>query len=220
MSYFGWITSFWQTDSFTGPARNAPNNGIDIKKIFDQRPTQVMTLSQSEVQEELKKLRPTKINAVPPLSHKPPIMKEFDDVFKDGYKAFFEARRKKQSGVEIVDTVIITVVQSVEITDSSNGNIDSSNGNIDSSNITVDSSNGNVDSSNITVDSSNGNIDSSNITVDSSNITVDSSNITVDSSNVNVDSSDVNVDSSDVNVDSSNSDLVNSEENTQDESTD
>lgn len=97
MSLLDWVSSLWlSSGSFTGPARNAPNNGIDIKKLFDQRPTQVITLTQEQVQIELKKLRPTKTNAIPPISHKPPIMQEFDDVFNQGYKNYFEILRNKR----------------------------------------------------------------------------------------------------------------------------
>ena len=90
-----WVGSWWSAGSFTGPARNAPNDGINIKKLFDQRPKQVISLTEAEVKQELKKLRPTKINAVPPLSHKPPIMQEFEDVFANGYKNYFESRKKR-----------------------------------------------------------------------------------------------------------------------------
>lgn len=111
----GWVSSWWSVGSFTGPARNAPNNGIDIKKLFDQRPTQVILLSETEVKQELKKLRPTKTNAVPPLSTKPPLMQEFDDVFNKGYKDYFEARKNKRIKVETLNTVIIAVVDVPEM---------------------------------------------------------------------------------------------------------
>jgi len=90
---FNWISCFWSDGSFTGPARNAPNNGIDIKKIFDQRPLQVICVSESQIKTELSKLRKTTINAIPPLLHQPPIMKEFDNVFSQGYKQYFIARK-------------------------------------------------------------------------------------------------------------------------------
>ena len=117
----GWVGSWWSVGSFTGPARNAPNDGINIKKLFDQRPKQVITLSEAEVKQELKKLRPTKINAVPPLTHKPPIMQEFEDVFANGYKNYFEARKKRLSNV---NTETLTPVSCEdEISPSSNTDI-------------------------------------------------------------------------------------------------
>ena len=113
-----WVTTWWSAGSFTGPARNAPNNGIDIKKLFDQRPTQVMTLTQAEVIKEREKLRPTKINAIPPISNRPPIMQEFDDVFTQGYKEYFEFLRKKRQVRQNIDTVVVAVVHTSDISPS------------------------------------------------------------------------------------------------------
>ena len=111
----GWVSSWWSVGSFPGPARNAPNNGIDIKKLFDQRPTQVISLSEADVKQELKKLRPTITNAVPPISNKPPLMQEFDDVFNKGYKDYFEVRKRKRIEVQIVNFIAITAVNAAEI---------------------------------------------------------------------------------------------------------
>ncbi|CAH6420357.1 Hypothetical protein HVR_LOCUS1172 [uncultured virus] len=116
-----WVSSLWLSGSFTGPARNAPNNGIDIKKLFDQRPTQVITVSEEVVKTTLKGLRKTVTNAVPPLSNKPPLMKEFEDVFSTGYKDFFirqkEARAQaKQASLtkEILNQDTCTSVANLE----------------------------------------------------------------------------------------------------------
>ena len=108
-----WVSSWWSVGSFTGPARNAPNNGIDIKKFFDQRPTQVISLSAEEVKQELSKLRPTKINAIPPLCVKPPLMAEFDNVFNTGYKEYFEARKRKRIEAKTVNAVIISITTEI-----------------------------------------------------------------------------------------------------------
>ena len=110
MSFANWVSSWWSVGSFTGPARNAPNNGIDIKKLFDQRPKQVILLSADEVKQELKKLRPTKINAIPPISNRPPIMQEFDNVFNQGYKQFFEARKQRIIEAKASKTVIVAII--------------------------------------------------------------------------------------------------------------
>lgn len=109
-----WFTSFWTDELSSGPARNAPNNGFNIKEIFDQRPKQVITLSAEEVQEKLRSLKPTVINANPPVSNKPPLMKEFDDVFTSGYKEFLEAQRKKRSEKMQQHISVITLVHNVD----------------------------------------------------------------------------------------------------------
>lgn len=91
-----WVTSWWSSGTFTGPARNAPNNGVDIKKFFDQRPKQVITVTSVEIQTTLKGLKKAETNAVPPASNKPPIMKEFDSVFDQGYKEYFVVLKKQR----------------------------------------------------------------------------------------------------------------------------
>ena len=63
-----WVSSFWSSATFTGPASNAPNNVINIKLLFDQRPKQVISLSKEEIKTSLKSLRKTIVNAIPSLS--------------------------------------------------------------------------------------------------------------------------------------------------------
>lgn len=93
---FGWVTSWWSAGSFTGPARNAPNDGKNIKELFDQRPKQVMILTQEQVVTIRKNLRKTQTNATPPLSQKPPIMAELDTVFGQGNDSYFDMVRKRR----------------------------------------------------------------------------------------------------------------------------
>jgi len=90
-----WFSSFWTDYSLYGPARNAPNNGINIKDLLQQRPQRVICLTPEEVQHKLSTLRPTKINAIPPIQNKNPIMKEFDEVFNQGYQNYFIERKLK-----------------------------------------------------------------------------------------------------------------------------
>jgi hypothetical protein len=47
-------------------------------------------------------LRKTEINATPPISNKNPIMKEFDDVFSQGYQQFFQKRKQQRTNIEII----------------------------------------------------------------------------------------------------------------------
>lgn len=117
-----WVSSLWLSEGFSGAARNAPNNGINIKTLFDQRPKQVMTVSEEEVRETLKSLKKTVINAVPPLSQKPPIMAEFDEVFTMGHKEYFERKRLNRLNKvkNQAEKVPIVEVKEVEICEEDN----------------------------------------------------------------------------------------------------
>jgi hypothetical protein len=99
---FGWLTSWWTTEGMYGPARNAPAGGINIKLFLEQRPTQVIIVSGEEILTIRNGLRKTEINAVPPISNKNPIMKEFDDVFSQGYQQFFQKRKQQRANIEII----------------------------------------------------------------------------------------------------------------------
>jgi hypothetical protein len=103
---FGWVTSWWSTGSFTGPARNAPNDGKNIKAIFDQRPKQVMVVTEEEIGTIRKGLKKTQINAMPPKSQKPPIMAELDNVFGQGNMSYFEMLRKRRESAKNCSTNI------------------------------------------------------------------------------------------------------------------
>lgn len=90
-SWLSWFTG--NSLIFSGPATEAPNVGVNIKILLDQRPKAVMIASQSEIVDALSKLKKTEINSVPPISNRPPIMKEFDQVFALGYHEFFKSRK-------------------------------------------------------------------------------------------------------------------------------
>ena len=96
---FTWFSSFWTSNDFGGPARNAPNNGFGIKGLLEQRPQHVILVSASEISAHKSKLRPTIINGIPPLSSKPPLLKEFDGVFDEGYKNYFAKLRQKREAL-------------------------------------------------------------------------------------------------------------------------
>lgn len=88
---FSWVTNWWSSESFTGPARNAPNQGINIKYLFDQRPKQVIVVTDDQIKSIMAGLKKIEPNSTPPESQDTPIMKELDDVFKRGNKNFFES---------------------------------------------------------------------------------------------------------------------------------
>ena len=91
---FSWLSTFLpSSDIIYGPGRNAPDGGKNIRQVLDQRATQVMSVPPEVIIEIKSTLRKTIINSRPPLSTKPPIMKEFDDVFTLGHKNYFEKLR-------------------------------------------------------------------------------------------------------------------------------
>lgn len=58
---FSWITSWWSSSAISGPARNAPNEGKNIKEIIDQKPAEVSILTQEEIIAVKNNLRKTGI---------------------------------------------------------------------------------------------------------------------------------------------------------------
>lgn len=70
--------------SFPGPARNAPNNGKDIKTTIKQFNKQIIVLTDSDLVNIKQKLRKTVINENPPSFHKRPLLIELDTVFDKG----------------------------------------------------------------------------------------------------------------------------------------
>ena len=92
---FSWLNSFWVNQNFPGPARHAPNNGYNIRALLEQRPQCIVVVTEKEIKDTLSSLKKTKINAIPPLSNKNPLMKEFDGVCEIGFKEYFERRKQK-----------------------------------------------------------------------------------------------------------------------------
>lgn len=120
-SWVDYLKSWVSTDViYGGPARNAPNGGVNIRVILDQRPKQVMCVDQDTVVSTLKSLKKTIINAQPPISNKPPLMKDFDNVFEMGYKEFFAAKAAARAAklnrhvVESADIIIEENMSEVE----------------------------------------------------------------------------------------------------------
>jgi len=109
----GWVSSWWVDEKSVtvGPARNVPSGNIDIRKFFEQKATQVMIISSEELQDHIRKLRPTVTNAQPPLSSKPPLMQEMEDLCRSqigeeqpDHRAILAAlRRKRQKPLPRLD---------------------------------------------------------------------------------------------------------------------
>lgn len=91
-----WIASWWSTKSFTGPARNAPNNGQNIKELFEQKPASVIVLTDKEIQSVRSTLKKTEINSDPPSIVIPPIMMSLNNVFQQGNENYFESVKQRR----------------------------------------------------------------------------------------------------------------------------
>ena len=112
-------------ESFTGPARNAPAGGINIKVVFQQSP-QVIVVTEDDIKKAIGGLRKTSINAQPPLREESPIERESKTIFATGNDKYFESVRKRReaaklspvkvsNNVEILDTTDSAVEQSVNV---------------------------------------------------------------------------------------------------------
>ena len=89
------------SETFTGAARNAPNNGKNVKELLDQRTPQFPIITQKQVLDIKNNLKKTLSNAVPPLVQKPSIMVELDSVFGCGNAAYFEIIRKRRQEAKL-----------------------------------------------------------------------------------------------------------------------
>lgn len=97
---FNYFKSFWTAETeFSGLARNAPYlKGIKITELFAQRPVQVMNVTENVIQDKIKALKPTIINAVKPLPQKTDIREEFDSMFSNGdFKQYFANLKLKKA---------------------------------------------------------------------------------------------------------------------------
>lgn len=94
---FNWFASFFDNNLLYGPGRNAPGN---IRQLLEQKPVQVILVSKQEIDNQRKQLKPTIINEHPPLSNKPAIMCELDNVFENGYSNYFEKLRQRKEKKE------------------------------------------------------------------------------------------------------------------------
>ncbi len=94
---FAWITEWFYTvysGPVSGPARNAPNNGVNIKKYIEEKPPEVKIITDDEVQQALENLKPIPI-VDKPVNYTSPLMAEFNNVFAMGYKTYFEKKKSK-----------------------------------------------------------------------------------------------------------------------------
>lgn len=74
---FSWLFSY---TFFSGPARNAPNDGVNIREVLSK--VSVSGPSQEVVVETLNKLKKVEVNKDRPQFYRSPLLRELDEVFK------------------------------------------------------------------------------------------------------------------------------------------
>lgn len=117
---FAWITSWWRSEQgpVIAPARNAPNDGRDIKTFLTEEiarrqarnntstettssnnnnsKSTIIIVTTSDIQlirQRLRKVPDTYERAKP---HVPPLHREMNDIFSDGREAAFRKLREKR----------------------------------------------------------------------------------------------------------------------------
>lgn len=91
---FSWIVEWLYTPFQYNAARNAPNNGVNIKKYIEEKPPEVKIITSKEIIETLEHLKPTP-TIDRPVVYTSPLMAEFNQVFDMGYKNYFEKKKSK-----------------------------------------------------------------------------------------------------------------------------
>jgi hypothetical protein len=92
---FEWVSLWWTNKSLSGPARNAPNDGKNIKELIEQKPDTVLLVSQSEINNIRNKLKKTVQNE-PYKTETPKLFLDLNKVFQQGNDKYFENIRKKR----------------------------------------------------------------------------------------------------------------------------
>lgn len=90
-----WVSSWWINRSLSGPARNAPNDGKNIKEIMEQKPANVLLVSPNEINNIRNKLKKTVQNE-PYRSETPKLLLDLNNVFNQGNDKYFETVRKRR----------------------------------------------------------------------------------------------------------------------------
>lgn len=108
-----WVSSWWTNKSLSGPARNAPNDGKNIKELLQQKPVSIPLLSQQEIsnaRNNLKKITPNK-----PYESEPGQLKiALTQVFAQGNETYFNNFRKRREQSKSIYPNIGSVTVTVE----------------------------------------------------------------------------------------------------------
>lgn len=89
------LFNWFYTTYIYAAARNAPNNGVDIKKFIESKPVEIKTISQNDLTSAIAKLK-SPLPAEKPTVYSSPLIKEFGEVFEMGYKNYFEQLKLKK----------------------------------------------------------------------------------------------------------------------------
>jgi hypothetical protein len=93
-----WIYN-WFSTTYHYPARNAPNNGIDVKKFIENKPSEVKLISLEDINNIKNNLHKIEIPERPSDFPGSPLMTEFHNVFNMGYKNFLEQRKSSRKNL-------------------------------------------------------------------------------------------------------------------------
>ncbi len=108
-----WLfTGLWSNTFFAGPARNAPDNGINVKELLKTAPPTCGLVSAEQVQEIKSALKPITPNK-PYVSPKPPLIADFDRVFSMGIERYFDELKRRQNNLTAI-TPEPTVPETIE----------------------------------------------------------------------------------------------------------
>ena len=92
-----WFTDWIYSVVYSGPARNAPNDGINIKKYIEEKPPNIKTITPDELTSIIVKLHKIEPNSHKPTPYISPIMNEFQTVFNIGCLNYLEQKRKSRT---------------------------------------------------------------------------------------------------------------------------
>jgi|SRR5437016_579699 len=130
-----WITSWWVTSpsstegSFTGPARNAPNNGENIKQLLEEKP-QMMNLTiitNIEIQNARQRLKSPVSHNVPDKPRPLTVLQQLAEIHERGSTNYFESIKKRrheklqskpESNIQAFEDIKVKRVENMIITTS------------------------------------------------------------------------------------------------------
>jgi len=110
---FNWVSSWWTNKSISGPARNAPNDGKNIKELIDQKPTNVVLVSPNEINNVRIKLKKT-IPNTPFRSETPKLFVDLENVFSQGNDKYFQNIRKHREENKYKEKIDIDIEKALD----------------------------------------------------------------------------------------------------------
>lgn len=81
------------------PARNAPNNGKNIRNLIEHKPVHITLISEAEIKKALSNLKQPVIVTHPPLPQRPTLLSELNELFlntKDSRNPIEVVRERRQ----------------------------------------------------------------------------------------------------------------------------